>query len=99
MMGRLILGTGIVGISAITLIDYRLANARIADCVFVDADCIARATAQRDAVLIHGLSALLAFALLALIVVAILRARQFQQGKGGFSFRPAKPERRPLPRP
>jgi hypothetical protein len=100
-MRALIFCTGTFGIAGITLVAYRMAKTAAADCpmTFMDNHCVEQANAHRDAVLVYGLSAMLAFILVSMIVMAALRVRGRQGQGNGFSFRSANRERRHLLRP
>lgn len=77
-MGQRIVALALTGWALIVFIAWRMANARIELCYFADEACKIRTTAARDYVLVAGLTVALAFAILAMIVVAIARVRAGQ---------------------
>lgn len=80
---------GIVGLA------WWLANRRIGLCHWSETDCIVRATATRDYVLIAGLA--FGFAVALSIAVVMAAAARRRQASGGFThWRPARRADRPL---
>lgn len=62
-----IITLGLLGWAGIVALAWRMANERIALCGWGDSNCVIRATAMRDNVLVWGLTA----ALVALVVVGL----------------------------